>query len=252
MVGRGSWAGGRKRAGGNGGFSRRVRGRTAGFGGRFTPRTRMAGRYAGFYRKQGFYKFGQRGSPELKFQDFAVNDTTLASAMVNTNISVIAQNVTETGRIGRRCTIRSISIRGSFTLLAATDITNTSNRVRCRLVLDKQTNGADFGATALLDTDAIDSFANLAQKSRFRVLMDKVYTLNSAGGAPSGAAFALSERTVNVNLHMKCAHQIEFNDAFITGVVATQRTNSLHWLTQTATGEIISEAVNIRVRFSDD
>ncbi len=202
----------------------------------------------GYVRVAGFY--GKTGSSgELKFVDFSTGDSTISAAMRNQNLSVIPQNDTESGRDGRKCTIKSVAIRGHFKLTGPTSATDASCRVRCRLVLDMQTNGADFAATDLLSTDVIDSFSNLAQSSRFKVLMDKVYTLNATGAAPSGAAFIAMEKTVNVSVYKKLDIPMEYNSTATTGAVATQRSNSLHWVVQTSDGEIVAEATQIRIRF---
>ncbi len=202
----------------------------------------------------GFRPVGKAmGVPgEMKFVDFTTGDSTISAALRNQNLNVIVQNVLENGRVGRKCTLKAVTIRGSFTLAGAVAASSASCRVRCRLVLDRQTNGSDFAALQLLDTDVIDSFANLSNKDRFAVLMDKVYTLNSSGAAPSGAAFVTMEKTVNIDIHRALDIPIEFDDSVSTGAVASQRSNSLHWVVQTSDGELVAEASRIRVRFKDN
>ncbi len=215
-------------------------------------------RNGGLRRTKGFAAARSRPAPaaitagdELKFFDTVLADGTLASAMVNNNLNIIPQGVLNNNCVGRKCVVQAVHVRGSYTLLAATDATNTSNRVRQRIVLDTQTNLSDFAATVFLESDTIDSFSKLSNKGRFRVLSDEVYVLTAAGAAASGAAFVFGEDIVDVNVNLRCKIPVEFNDVSADGAVTSQTSNSLHLITQTSTGEIISSSLVVRLRFLD-
>ncbi len=190
---------------------------------------------------------------ELKFFDTSATDPSLTATMLNTNLNIIPQGITNETRVGRKCVITALHMRGSYTLLPAVLSTATSCRVRSRIVLDTQTNLSDFTAAVFLESDVIDSFSKLANKGRFRVLSDTVYSLMAGGAAASGAAFVFSEdiEDVNINLRFPKGIPIEFNDTTADGAVTTQTSNSLHLIQQTSTAEIVTSSLNIRVRYLD-
>lgn len=192
-----------------------------------------------------------RSIGEFKFLDTAFSDGTLASTAVFQNLNVVPQGDTESQRVGRKITITRLNIRGSVTLLAATDVTNTSALFRMRIVLDKQTNGAQFAATDLLESDTINSFSNLSNKSRFRVLRDGVIALSRGGATATGAAYAFGEKIVPIDETLDMKVPIEFDNSATTGALTTQRSNSLCAVFQSSTGEILSVAITFRIRYLD-
>lgn len=201
----------------------------------------------GYTRRSGYY-----GGIERKFLDTAFSDGTLASAMTFYNPMVIPQGDTESQRIGRKVVIRSLHLRGTLTLLNATDVTNTSNQFRMRIVIDTQTNGAQFGATDLLETDAINSFSNLANRSRFRVLYDKTKEFNSFGASATGAAYSFGEVIKPISVNLKLNLPVEFDNSATTGAITTVRSNYICITMQSSTGEIISMAMTSRIRYTDN
>ncbi len=197
-----------------------------------TPYQRGSGQIVpGYTRRAGFYGFGRPGTGELKFLDTDIGDAAVTLIMTNHNLNVITQGDNEANRVGRKCTLRSVSGRITVHLPAATSAVNTAVGIRFRLVQDKQTNGADFAGTDLLDLDDFNSFSQLANRSRFRVIMDKTVMLNAGGAAPSGAAFVFSAARAQCEFHHSLNMPIEFDNTATTGAVATQRSNSLHLVT---------------------
>lgn len=192
------------------------------------------------------------GPFEKKFLDTALADGTMASTMTFYNLAVVPQGDTESQRVGRRITIKAIHIRGSLTLLGATDVTNTSCQVRMRLIVDQQTNGAQFTSTDLLETDAINSFANLANRERFIVLKDQTYTLSAGGAAATGAAYAFSETIRNLECHKFTNFPIEYDNSATTGAISTVRSNSLWVVFQCSTAEIVALSATARIRYTDN
>lgn len=202
---------------------------------------------AGYYRRSGYY-----GGIERKFLDTAFADATLAAAMTFYNPMIVPQGDTESQRIGRKITITSLHLRGSITLLNATDVTNTSTQFRMRVVVDKQCNGAQFAATDLLETDAINSFSNLANRNRFMVLYDKTKELSSTGGTATGAAYSFGEVIRKVDCNLKMNLPIEFDNSATTGAITTVRSNYLCVVMQSSTGEIINMSIQARIRYTDN
>lgn len=201
----------------------------------------------GFTRTGGYY-----GGMEKKFVDTALADGTMAATMTFYNLCVVAQGDTESQRVGRKIMIRSLDIRGNLTLLGATDVTNTSCQVRMRIVVDTQTNGAQFAATDLLETDAINSFANLANRKRFIVLKDKTFNLSAGGAAATGAAYAFSEVLRDIKVHKRLEVPIEYDNSATTGAITTVRSDSLWVVFQTSTAEIVALSATARIRYSDN
>lgn len=200
----------------------------------------------GVTRMSGYY-----GGMEKKFLDTAISDATAAATMTMYNICIVPQGDTESQRVGRKITVKAIQLRGSLSLLGATDVTNTSCQVRMRIVCDTQTNGAAFTATDLLETDAINSFSNLANRSRFVVLKDRTFALKAGGACATGAAYAFSEDIVVIDTYKGCNIPIEYDNSATTGAITTVRSNSL-WITfQCSTAEIVAVSGTARIRYVD-
>lgn len=194
---------------------------------------------------------GYYGGIEKKFVDTDFSDGTLASTMTFYNPMVIAQGDKENERVGRKVTLRSLHIRGWIYLLNATNVTNTGNLFRMRIVVDTQCNGAQFAATDLLESDTINSFSNLANRSRFRVLADKVMSFSAHGGTATGAAYTFGEVMKPINMNLRLNIPIEFDNSATTGAITTVRSNYLCIVMQSLTGEILSVGFTTRVRYTD-
>lgn len=188
---------------------------------------------------------------EKKFLDTAIADATIASTMTFYNLGVIPQGTTESQRVGRKVTVKSIHIDGLVSLLAATDATNTSCAVRMRLVEDTQTNGAQFAATDMLETDSIFSFHNLAETGRFRTLAVRDFVLKSPGAAASGAAYVFGEDARWIKINKTCNIPLEFDNSVTTGAIGSAKKNTIWLVFQTSTGEITVSNMNARIRYVD-
>lgn len=140
----------------------------------------------GFTRTGGFFgRFGQGG--ELKFHDVDLDDAVVAAgAVVTPSVCLIAQGVTESTRVGRKCTLKSINWRFSITLAPSTASANTSDTIRVIMYVDKQANGATAANTDVLESASFLSFNNLSNKGRFRTLMDRIYDIKSSAGGGNG------------------------------------------------------------------
>ncbi len=205
---------------------------------------------AGYVRTSGFYgRFSGRGG-ESKFLDTTVSDAPITAGMVIANLTVIPEGNTESQRVGRKVTIKSIHVKGTLTLTAATALASTTDKVFGMLVLDKQTNGAAFAATDLLDTDSIISFRQLANTQRFSILMKKVWTMSAGGAAPTGAAFGFSQVIRDVNINKRCNIPMEYDNSATTGAITTVRSNNVYWVTQSGSGLVVS-ALTARIRYVD-
>ncbi len=203
----------------------------------------------GFTRTAGFFgRFGGTGG-ELKFHDVDLDDATVAAgAVVTDSINKIAQGVSEVQRVGRKCTIRSINWRFTLLLSPATASANTSDTLRVLLYLDKQANGATATNTDVLESASYLSFNNLANKGRFRTLMDRTYNINSAAGGGDGTTEDYGPRDISDSFFKKVNIPIEFNAA--TGAITEIRSNNIGVILMSRAG-VVGFASKFRLRFSD-
>ncbi len=204
----------------------------------------------GYDRTSGYYGRYTSGG-EMKFKDTSVADGTVTAAVTVAELTVIPEGNGEQERVGRKITIKRVHMTGALTLGWSVGAANTSERVLCYIVQDRQTNGAVFSATDLLDADGIDNFLNLANSSRFKILAKKTYILNVGGAAPSGAAYIFGEDIVPVEFHLKVNIPMEYDNSATTGVVTTVRSNNIYFVTQSQTGLLTSLVGNVRLRYSD-
>lgn len=162
--------------------------------------------------------------------EYKCHDTQLSSLAITTVATIhaltnVAQGDTTNERDGNQMKITRNLLRYSVVGGPADD-----TLIRVMLVLDKQTNGALYAISDLLQdtsvTDIIISPLNLDNKFRFRVLYDRVHSLSSEG-----------KNSINVSKMFKMGLRIRFdaNDQMITDLtsyslsfvaVANQATNT--------------------------
>ncbi len=187
---------------------------------------------------------------ELKFHDVDLDDATVANtATVTDSVNKIAQGITETTRIGRKCTLRAIGWRWRLQLPNSAASAATSDTVRVIMYVDKQCNGAAAVAGDILESNDFQSFNNLANKSRFRTLMDRTYTLNSKSGGGDGTTEDYGKEGIDDSFYKKVNIPIEFNST--AGAITEIRSNNVGVLLISESG-LCGFASKIRVRFSDN
>jgi hypothetical protein len=149
--------------------------------------------------------------------------TTLCSQTCNTTgaatlINGIVPGYAVDQRLGRVVTIDRID---GIIEVGVTATTGIDQYQRWMLVLDRQPNGAALAVTDVLDSTAINSHLNLANRSRFKVLADHVLALN-ASGEPG------SRRTYVARIPMN--DRVVFNSG-TAGTIADIVTTSIYFLT---------------------
>ncbi len=205
----------------------------------------------GYDRTGGYYGRFAGANAERKFFDTDVDDAVTAATMVVNNLTVIPEGNGESARIGRKIVIKSIHVKGHLTLPATTASNATSDNVCMMLVQDTQTNGTAMVAADLLDTDVIESFNNLANSGRFKILYKKwVAIACGGGGVATGAAYIFAEATRQIVVNKRCNIPIEYDNSATTGVITSVRSNNLYWLTQSQSG-LCAIVANVRVRYTD-
>ncbi len=197
---------------------------------------------------------------ELKFHDVDLDDAVVASAgTITPTVNIIPQDVTDKTRIGRKCTIKSIGWRYKISLPEVNGAATPTAGDVCRVImyLDKQANGltaAVSGVTGLLASANFQSFNNLSNKSRFRVLHDATYALNYETLASHGFAadtFDQAQTHINGSFFKGVTIPLEFDDVAATGALTTIRSNNIGVLLISATG-VCGFDSKIRLRFSDN
>lgn len=164
-----------------------------GYGGRFRRSTR-----SGRFRKSGYYGRYSRGSQvsrirrglniEKKFFDTTISFLTDATGEVPATgqVTLIPQGVTESTRVGRVCTLKSLHLKFTARYLPAAD-TIGSAVAWIYVILDKQANGAAAASADIFTSTAgAGAMINMANSSRFKILRKFVCQFNSGAGA-SGA-----------------------------------------------------------------
>ncbi len=217
-------------------------------------RFKISTRRKGYGRTSGYYgRYMPGKAPELKFHDIDIDDAGIATngTIIEDSCNGIAQGVTEVQRIGRKCTIKNINWRFAFILPNSASESLGDETVRLILYLDKQANGAAATATDILESDDFQSFNNLANKSRFRTLMDRTYDLNAQAGMGNGTANDTASFSIQDTFFKKCNIPIEFDST--TGAITEVRSNNIGVLLLSRDGSNTSASFEskMRLRFSD-
>ncbi len=217
-----------------------------------TPRV-----FPGFTRKVGF--FGRRSNGELKFLDQDIDDavivttgTVFLNGSTEASLLRIAEGNGESGRIGRKITIKSINWRFTIDVPEADGVANPQNSdtVRVILYLDKQTNGAAAAITDILETASFQSFNNLSNSKRFRTLLDRTYTINVKAGGSNGTTSDWAQNRIDDTFFKKVNIPIEYANTATDGSLATIRSNNIGLLLISGTG-VAGFQSKMRLRYSD-
>ncbi len=193
----------------------------------------------GFNRTGGFYGRFSRGSKkyggylrvgESKFHDFVLDTSPIPIAgVVQPTINIIAEGTSERERNGRKAIIRKIHWNMNFKIAgqSTTSADVTSDSVRCILFQDKQANGATAAVLDILETADFQSYRNLAQERRFKILADLRITMNTLCGAGRGSTdtMAWGAREYNTTFNKNCYIPIHWNNT--TGALTEMRSNNI-------------------------
>ncbi len=190
---------------------------------------------------------------ELKFHDVDLDDVLIATGgSVTASINLIAQGITESTRIGRKCTITNIGWRYQLGIALQQDDADITSGDVARIIMyvDRQANGATAAVTDILEVADFQSFNNLGNSGRFRTLMDRSYVLNKEVSGTDGTNTVGTPFHVGVadTFFMKVNIPIEFSAAL--GVIAEIRSNNIGVLVISGAGTTQFNS-KIRLRFAD-
>lgn len=207
---------------------------------------------AGTIRTGGFYGRYAGNNAELKFFDTALDFAFDATGEVPATgqLTLIPQDATESGRNGRKCTIKSIQLHGSMTYVPGASTDGTS-ACYLWLVLDKQCNGAAAAVGDVLKNGATmqKALINLSNSERFVILKKWKWVFAAKAGAQ--AAFSRDIRLLD--FYKKCNIHIEYDSTAATGAITTIRSNNIFLLagTNAGTDDLVTMDGIARLRFSD-
>ncbi len=205
----------------------------------------------GYNRTGGYYGRYTGDRPELKFHDLDVDDASIAAGgtIAQASCVTIAQGNTESERIGRKLTIRSVNWRFdlSFGINAAISGADT---IRIILYLDKQCNGGAAVVTDILESADYQSFNNLSNKSRFRTLMDRNYDMQPLAAGGDGTTNDQGGLAMSDSVYLKVNIPIEYDNSATTGVITSVKTNNIGVLLLSKNG-LSTFTSKMRLRYSD-
>ncbi len=175
----------------------------------------------GKYRKTGYYGRYNRQKVsmkrERKFRDVinvTINPVKQQGSVIGEALLTIDAGTSESQRLGRKIVLTKISLR--FKVFLNPDFAY-GNVVRIMIVVDKQCNGVMFTVPEVLDKgpdteETYHSFMQLANKGRFKILMDKFIQMNYLTGVKtSGTAGTGHGVSRNFEYHKDCAIPILYD-----------------------------------------
>lgn len=223
-----------------------------------------SGTYSSYSRKKRTLKRSRpkpvvySGLGETKFFD-----TTFANAAIDTTaenfqaLTLIPQGVTESTRVGRKCTVRSLGFKGhvdwSPSGISPTNIAGSV--IKIAIVLDKQANGANPAWTDVYTAATVSAPRNLANAERFQVLKEWMLKPEQITCSTTDNWVTLANTVVLASpsllkFNRKCNIPLEFSGA--TGAITELRSNSITMLAVSNLGDDIHTLSGVfRVRFSD-
>lgn len=209
----------------------------------FTSPARGRARVAGYYGR--YAPLGQ----ELKFFDTTIANTTIGSvgSIHSDSLVEIPQGVTESQRVGRKCTIKSLHLRFVASLISTTTAANADDGLRVIVYHDKQCNGATAAVTDILETADYLSYNNLSNKNRFRILYDEFCDISAQ--AAGGSTFTTGTVAKTWSKHLPMNLPIEFSAT--TGAITEIRSNNIGILAISDNGAM-NLRTTARVRFGDN
>lgn len=188
----------------------------------------------------------------------------IGAAAVASPLTIFAptQGAALNQRIGRKALVKKIKIRGHVFCPEITNATNlTLQPIKVRIVLlqDKQTNAAQYASTSVFtpatSADAtINSFQNPDSFGRYRILKDKIITLDNPNFV-SGPDTSGQIRPFKFTIKFRKGVLVNFNNVN-GGTVADIVDNSFHILAGSTNGSGAGErnlqlAYYSRVSFKD-
>lgn len=211
----------------------------------------------GFTRVGGFYGRYSGAAGEKKFYDQTLSGGIDSTGTNEISLVTIPQGVTESTRVGRKCTVTDINLRGYVQWAGASlAAVQTVAQVRIVVCQDTQTNGAACAWTDVFNANSVNAHRNLANTQRFRILKDWILTPSNFAATTTdnwatAANTVLLSPNTKLKFNMKCQIPLEFSST--TGAITELRSNNLCIMAISNSGDDTNNVVlACRVRFTDN
>jgi hypothetical protein len=199
---------------------------------------------------------------EVKFLDSELTATALATTWAAYNptgtgctdsISVPAVGTSESERIGRRYTIKSILVKGFMKCTATEAATSPPGDLTGRVIVywDTQTNSAEATATDIMDgggSNDVLAWRNLQNSRRFIVLYDKTIVLRPEITSVANDDFDRQPKTYMFKLFKNFREGIEVTCDGTTANVSSVSDNNIG-IAAVAESTAVTLEYQARVRF---
>ncbi len=188
---------------------------------------------------------------ELKFIDSVLDlGTITATGNIAPQLFTIPQGDLQSTRDGRKVHLTSVQWQGTIHIDQSVSFNDASDTVRLLMVIDKQTNGSLPAITDLIVNNNWESFKNLENQGRFRVILDKFISVNSMGAQGDGTTASFLPVEKHFKVFRKLSLNIEYNDLSTSGAIGTITTNNVVILLISRNANASIESC-IRFRYTD-
>jgi hypothetical protein len=186
-------------------------------------------RFKGYYRRAGYYgRATLQGEKKFFEVRRAENTPATTGTIFDDSLNEVAQGAAENERVGRKMTITDLLIHFQLRVTTSTTASAVADSFRYIVYVDKQANGAAATPGQILEAGGagvdIRCFRLLENASRFRILYDKIHSIESNGGGV-GAADNSVPKARHFSVYKKLKLPIEFSGA--TGAIAEIRSNNI-------------------------
>ncbi len=202
-------------------------------------------RYARYRKKRRYFRKGyDRGPvgrylPEVKFADTEHANATVvaAGAVLQNNLLGLTQGTGDGERVGNIIHLKSIQFNFQMTLPPTTIEVEGGDAIRIVVYMDTQCNGAAVTLADVYDapTVAINSFRNLSETRRIKILMDKRISMNAtAVDAGSATTFQMTK----VSKFFKKFNDLRVDYGATTSAITSVRDVNIGVIAFTAGGDV--------------
>ncbi len=199
------------------------------------------------YTKRRPRYIGYAATKEKKFHDLDIANTVFSgTGTIIASLNLVQMGTTESERVGRKITVVSVSYRGRIIINTKTVPNNATDVCRMIIYLDKQANGGAASVLEILELARYDSFNNLANSSRFRILKNIVMSIDSHGVGYDGATFSTNAASLAVECFINVNIPVEFSG--VAGTIGEVNSNNFGILYISAFGQANFQG-NTRIRY---
>lgn len=209
----------------------------------------LAEKYRGYYRKVGNYRQTYRDPDELKFIDTTSDNDIPSTGEIGHQCNLIAQGTGESQRIGIKCKVHSIGMRGF--VYNGNTIWDTGI-VRAVLIMDTEANGTAATWTDIFRTTDVNSFVNLKNPTRFKIIKQWWFDIQSGNAVYNTTASTTDHpgQEFHFDYYRKFDEPVPLHFSSTTGAITEIKSNNFFVCYNSTKNNKFGIVVNTRVRFS--